>query len=146
MIYGVGKPIMLLKNGSGTTVKTLAFSYHADKIQPSFIPDMLKQKMLDNTLVIYNRGHNVEFDVYFPMVADSDFIILTDIIKNQFTFDIVGQFSLSLQPRSDHADVYTGYITTPLNLINEFHFLNHGLKFKFEGSSRLAQNEFLVTS
>ena len=150
MIFGIKKPKICLIDGATEAEKELSLSFAPNKLEPKFIPDLVKAQAQDGTLAIFSRGHFVEIDAYFPYISDADFRTLLDILKHQFDFDAnndYAQYCVSIEPHyGDSDELYYGYITTPLHIINEFHFLNHGLKFKFEGRSRLAQNQFLVTS
>lgn len=146
MIFGTAKPRIYLINGAGEAALTLSLGVYPNKLLPSFIPDLIEQRAIDNSLAVFNRGWWISIEAYFPYVSDTDFRTLVDIIKYQYEFDSANgyvQYSAKIMPHTDYDDSFLGYITTPLEIINEFHQLTHGIKFKFEGSEKLDTTDFL---
>jgi hypothetical protein len=150
MIFGVTKPKIYLLNGAGESDLDITFTVAPNKLEPSFIPDLIKQRGQDGSLTVINRGHWVEIDAYFPSITDAQFTTFIEILKQQFDFDPnedYNQNRVRIYPHyTDYSEYYDGYITSPIDIINEFHFLTHGLKFKFEGRARLPLNTFLMSN
>ncbi len=149
MIFGTSKPRICLLNGAGEADIELVLANYPGRLTPSYIPDLIRHRSQDNTLAIFNRAWQVEIDVYLPYISDSDYWDLISIIKAQYDFDPdenYAQNSVSLQPHyTDSDELYYGYITTPIDLLNEFHFLNNGAKFTFKGKTALTLNAFLMS-
>lgn len=133
-------------NGDDTQNSTLTFSVYGTSITPSFPPELVMQDCIDLNSYPVNKGWRGVIDVDLGVVTDSDFTALIAMMKSQFDFDSVPGKNkyIEITPRVDNANKYTGWIMTPIDVLNKYQFLKHSIKFQFRTKKLLAKTEFLT--
>lgn len=146
MNYGTGKLKLRLMNADGSQNMSRVFPY-SNKLEPAFQPDLIREKTIDKNLTIFCRGWDVEIDIYWPSLSDEEYEDLVKMMRDQFDWNsgLSKTKYIELTPRDDNtSEKYEGWITTDIKVLNEYHFITHGARIKFEGKKLLSKTEFLL--
>lgn len=140
MLYGTGKPQLILKNADGSTSLSRTFPYCNAPVEPEFPEDGIVEWEDGNGKEFkVTRGVKVKIDLYWAKLSDAEYADLITMMKGQRVFSAASNDTtyITIKPRVDDAESYDGYIVTPIKVLNEFWFQTHGARLTFEGRTRL---------